>query len=267
MCGRFVFYCTPKEVQRQLSMQLSFEFEPSYNLCPQQSILAVFKSEQAVQAKSILWGLKPGWQPDCSKRLINARVESVHEKPSFKNLFSTSRCIILANGWYEWMRQEKSKRPFYHFRRDGRLLVFAGLIQNGTESANGLILTREAPNPINKIYHRMPFLLTKEQIAKWLSDAHFSRVTQSSIEAFDTSILGQFEVEPKVNATRAQGHEIIFKKQQNPTKKTFLLLTRVEIIFCWPHMFSNPFMDQLFFSLNIACYWQSARDNPLINMI
>lgn len=212
MCGRFVFYGTPKEVQRQFSMQLSFEFEPSYNICPQQNIIAVLQEEQEIKTKFIILGLQPGWESKSSKRLINARVESVHEKPSFKNLFTTSRCIILANGWYEWMRKEKSKRPFYHFRRDGRLLAFAGLIEKGTESASGLILTREAPNPINKIHNRMPFLLTKEQIAKWLSDAHFSRVTQSSIEAFDTSIIGQFEVDPKVNSPRAQGYDLIFEK-------------------------------------------------------
>ncbi len=212
MCGRFVFYGTPKEVQRQFSMQLSFEFEPSYNICPQQNIIAVLREEQEIKAKPVGWGLQPVWQPESSKRLINARVESVHEKPSFKRLFSTSRCVILANGWYEWKREDKVKRPFYHFRQDGRLLAFAGLVQNGGESTTGLILTREAPTPINKVHHRMPFLLTKDQIAKWLSVAHFSRVTQSSIEAFDTSILSQFEVDPKVNSPRAQGYDLIFEK-------------------------------------------------------
>ncbi len=219
MCGRFVLYASKERIKQQYSAQIPFDFESRYNIAPGQNIISLSQdtANNRIVAKTMLWGLHPLWGDIKSKLIINARCETVHEKPTFKNLFRSNRCVVIANGWYEWLRENNQKRPYYFSRRDRRLIAFAGIMSTETESAplEGLILTRSSPNNLKAIHDRTPFLLTREQVSHWLSDETFSYVSQQAIDTFDASIIGFREVSTQVNTIRNDNQYLIDKVIQN----------------------------------------------------
>jgi putative SOS response-associated peptidase YedK len=112
------------------------------------------------------WGLVPSWAKDKKdfRPLINARLETLMEKVSFKKLIQTSRCLVIADGYYEWKRQNKEKTPYYFTRSDSGLIFFAAIYQNN----QFCIITREATDKIKEIHHREPLILNEEQISNYL---------------------------------------------------------------------------------------------------
>lgn len=174
MCGRFT-------LARELDVQFIFRFsandiknfKPRYNIAPTQQIPAVISGTTTIS--SLRWGLIPSWAKDISigNRMINARAESLSEKPSFKKAFSERRCLILADGFYEWKKDEKKKQPFYIRMKGGRTFCFAGLWERWTshegeviESAT--IITTEANDLIKPIHDRMPVIIKDDEYSKWL---------------------------------------------------------------------------------------------------
>ena len=120
-----------------------------------------------VRLLSYEWGLVPSWSKKLDKfsPLINARRETLMEKVTFKNLIQTSRCIIPADGYYEWKREEKTKTPYYFTKEDEELMYFAGIYQND----QFCIITREATEKISTIHHREPMIINKSQINNYLN--------------------------------------------------------------------------------------------------
>ncbi len=173
MCGRFTQRKKPAEVVEYYSVsEESFEIAPRYNIAPMQMIAAMTMTRQLVGLK---WGLIPSWakDPKIANNLINARGETIHEKPSFRAALSKRRCLIPADGWYEWKKQDGVSQPYFFHRRDEGLFSFAGLWEEWRSPEGKIIKTctiiTTEPNELAAQYHhRMPAILKRSDESFWL---------------------------------------------------------------------------------------------------
>ena len=179
MCGRFVQYSPLETVQKIFSIgTVPFETIPNYNVAPTQKILTVVKHDSENKLKKLYWGLVPFWAKDISigSRMINARVETVSEKPSFRNALAKRRCLIPADGFYEWEGVPGHKQPFFITTNSDEPFAFAGLWETWTNKESDeksvynscTIITTEASGLIGEIHNRMPAILIPEFHEKWL---------------------------------------------------------------------------------------------------
>ncbi len=175
MCGRFAQYSSLSSLKKTLTIdKVTCDMTPSYNVAPTQEVLAVLHHEGNRLGK-LHWGLVPQWANDLSMapKMINARAETLSEKPAFRNAYKNRRCVIPADGFYEWEKQKKGKRPMYFTLPSKEPFVFAGLWETwkGDTDENYYsctIITADAVGPIQKIHHRMPVILTPEAVESWL---------------------------------------------------------------------------------------------------
>jgi putative SOS response-associated peptidase YedK len=177
MCGRFTLTTTPEQLRAAFSgLVVPNELQPRYNITPTQPV-AVVPNDGKFQVDYYIWGLIPSWakDPHISVRLMNARGESLADKPSFRTAFRRRRCLVLADGFYEW-RQEpghRSKTPMYIKLQSGRPFAFAGLWENwqspdGSNILSCTIITTEPNSLMESIHNRMPVILPEEVIPLWL---------------------------------------------------------------------------------------------------
>ena len=177
MCGRYSLHSNPHVVALQFGLAHAPEYEARYNVAPGTPVLAVrTDSNRARVGRLLHWGLIPSWakEPGIGNRLINARAETVIEKPSFRTAFQRRRCIIPADGYYEWASVGGRKQPYYVRARGDELFGFAGLYDRWSGAGGGkpidscTIVTTEA-NPLTRPVHaRMPVILPVEAYAHWL---------------------------------------------------------------------------------------------------
>ena len=178
MCGRLALHTIPSQFA-SLFPDLNFsKLNLSYNICPTQTLSALKLSaaDSNFEFANFRWGLVPAWADDLSigARMINARCETVDQKPSFRSAFQSRRCVILANGFYEWKKvSPRSKQPYYIHRRDGQLMCFAGLWETwqAPESEavqTTTILTTQANQVLSPLHHRMPVILHEDSLDDWL---------------------------------------------------------------------------------------------------
>jgi putative SOS response-associated peptidase YedK len=174
MCGRFALYSSISDLKKAFAVDaVTGEMKPGYNIAPSDEIYAIIQQKERRMEK-LHWGLVPAWakNPSLTSGLINARVETLHEKPSFKRAFQKRRCLIPANGFYEW----KDKQPWYFIPAKGNLFGFAGLWETWKGSGEAVynscaIITTEASESMQKIHDRMPLILKPEAIDEWLNPA------------------------------------------------------------------------------------------------
>ncbi|MFP4321229.1 MAG: SOS response-associated peptidase [Anaerolineales bacterium] len=182
MCGRFTLTQTsPEALQRSFDLvAMPEDIPPSYNVAPTHQIPVVAHNAENHNALGIMqWGFVPGWAKSRAfgtRPLINARAESAHDKPSFKRSFRRRRCLIPADGFYEWYKEDDgSSTPVYITREDGELFAFAGLWDRWQDAESGeallscTILTTAANQFLSRIHHRMPVMLAPEHYDLWLS--------------------------------------------------------------------------------------------------
>jgi putative SOS response-associated peptidase YedK len=178
MCGRMTIRTPAQDIARELGLdgvQAALE-QPRYNLAPTQQVPAVV-NDGARQLTLLRWGLVPGWARDVAigNKLINARAETVADKPSFRTALRRRRCIVVADGFYEWMQSARPKRPFLFQRRDGRPFAIAGLWEewhppDGSAPLRTCTLVTTQANALLAPYHeRMPVLLEREAWECWLT--------------------------------------------------------------------------------------------------
>ncbi|HBG08967.1 MAG: SOS response-associated peptidase [Limnochordia bacterium] len=176
MCGRFTLYTPLDELAERFSLQeLPWEYAPSFNVAPTQMVFSVLRGQNSRIPALLRWGLTPPWQKPGSRPLINARLETVAEKPSFRSLVNTHRCLILADGFYEWKAENGGKYPVYITLDGGKPFAFAGLWQEG-DVPSCTIITQPASSFLQPIHHRMPVILTPETEQLWLSNLPFSEI-------------------------------------------------------------------------------------------
>ena len=177
MCGRFTLH-TPTASVASLFRQLTMpQLNPSYNIAPTHQVASVrFSAEQnAPEFAKLRWGLLPGWANDIrmAARMINARSETIHEKPAFRSAFQQRRCLILADGFYEWRATPDGKEPVYITLKSDAPFCFAGLWeQNSNVDTEPLetctIITTTANDLLAPLHERMPVILPSEKQEAWL---------------------------------------------------------------------------------------------------
>jgi len=181
MCGRFVSV-TPPEIMRQVfgTTNATANFPPRWNLAPTQDMLVVRHNPETHERSLdiVKWGLIPHWAKDTSigSKLINARAESVADKPSFRNAFQRRRCLVPADAFYEWQQGTSPKQPYAIRPRDGGLFAFAALWENwkdpdGNWIRTATIITTAANNVMTPIHHRMPAIIAPQAWSRWLGES------------------------------------------------------------------------------------------------
>lgn len=178
MCGRFSLGVSTDDLVEEFGIaEGSLDWAPRYNVAPTQDVAAVVAGENGPRIGALRWGLVPAWadDPAIGNRLINARAESVADKPAFRDAFRARRCLILADGFYEWQRREKgtTKVPFHIRLPDGRPFAFAGLWErwqprDGEPLHTCTIITTDAAPSIRAIHDRMPVILRPDQRQQWI---------------------------------------------------------------------------------------------------
>jgi len=180
MCGRFVSKAKKEEIEKEFKVEISDGnlSTPRYNIAPTQMIAAVAEIENEREISLFKWGLVPHWAKDESigNKLINARAETLTEKPSFREAFARRRCIIPVSGFYEWMRVAKdAKQPFYFYLKDKEVFGFAGLWEEWLDKETGeltetcTIITTEANEVLKPVHDRMPVILKSDSYEEWLN--------------------------------------------------------------------------------------------------
>ncbi|MFD1039961.1 SOS response-associated peptidase [Virgibacillus byunsanensis] len=210
MCGRYTLLADELEILNEFDLSHSIDsYQPSYNIAPGQNVLAIIHDGNEKRAGYLRWGLVPSWAKDekIGYKMINARSETAHEKPSFKKLMSRKRCLIVADSFYEWQQTEEKKQPKRIQIPERNVFAFAGLWdkwqQEDKELFTCTILTKEANDFMQEIHHRMPIILPKDRQDEWVTphkqEPHEVYQFLQSIEA---ERLKAYNVDRYVNAAK-----------------------------------------------------------------
>lgn len=188
MCGRMSLGdLTANSLHNCFTLEQVPPIPDSYNVAPSQSVPVVRQQDGSRGLELLHWGLIPHWSkdPEIARHTFNARVETLTEKPSFRDPFKSKRCIVTASGFYEWRKEGQGKKPFYIYRADKSPLAFAGLWDRWVDKGSGeliescSIVTREACGPMSDIHQRMPAILETDSFTRWLDpqcrEAHVLR--------------------------------------------------------------------------------------------
>ena len=175
MCGRFVITSPPAAIRQTFGYAEQPNFPPRFNIAPTQPVPVVILDRGARHFRLMRWGLVPAWVKDPRKftLLINARSETVQDKPAFKNAIRRRRCLIPADGYYEWHVSADRKRPYFIYRADRRPFGFAGLAEtwvgpNGEEVDTVAIVTAPASPDLAALHHRVPVTIAEDAFEQWL---------------------------------------------------------------------------------------------------
>jgi putative SOS response-associated peptidase YedK len=223
MCGRFAQRSPAKKVAKQFKVEEVPPLAERYNVAPAQMILGIREEGRAREATFFKWGLVPRWakDPGIGNKLINARSETVEEKPSFRGAFRRRRCIIPADGFYEWKREAGRKHPFYFRMRDERPFGFAGLWERwegeGGEAINSCtILTTEANKILSPVHDRMPIILDPENYSLWLEgDERDRELLRGLLRPYPATEMVGYPVSTLVNSPSNGGAELIEEARLN----------------------------------------------------
>ena len=208
MCGRYVILSMPEEVRACFKYNELPNFPPRYNIAPTQPIPIIRCNSGVREFALVRWGLVPSWQKEInpSRPLINARAETLLEKPSFKKAAMRRRCLMPVDGFYEWQRTSgATPRPYYIKQKEGGLFAMAGIWEhwqdaNGNELESAAIITTQANQTLSPIHHRMPVILDKAAQEKWLNVAAFSATeVYQHLKPADDDLLTAHPVSSRVN--------------------------------------------------------------------
>jgi putative SOS response-associated peptidase YedK len=217
MCGRFTLTLDPGELQESLNLgEITFDYMPRYNIAPTHPV-AVVRDAQLRKVELFRWGLVPSWAKDISigDRMINARSETLTEKPSFKNAFARRRCLILADGFYEWHRAPGAAKTPYYFRlKSGKPFAFAGLWEfwrssEGDELRTCTIITCAANTLVAEHHERMPVILPLEVHYPWLAAQTPATNLVQLLAPYNPDEMTAFAVSKAVNSPENDSRECI----------------------------------------------------------
>ena len=177
MCGRFSLTPKIEQVIEKLNIINSIEFAPSYNIAPSQNVPVVRNMDNRMVIAVMRWGLIPFWTKESPKSnsLINARGETVASKPSFRSAYKKRRCLIPADGFFEWQKMENGKLPYYIQLKNHEIFTFAGLWEQWQDDDQIIesctIITTDANDDMKPIHHRMPVIIDREHYQHWFESA------------------------------------------------------------------------------------------------
>ena len=166
MCGRYVVNNPVSKTSKLVKSAIQVEDIENYNAHPSQKLPVIKKYKNGNTLENLKWGLIPSWAKNKDfKALINARLETIDEKVSFKKLIKLNRCVVVADGFYEWKRNEKEKIPHYFLRKDKKTIFFAGIYEND----EFCLITEEAKENVKEIHHRQPVIINETDINRYLN--------------------------------------------------------------------------------------------------
>lgn len=216
MCGRYSLSASPEEVQTLFKYIEQPNFPPRYNIAPTQPIALVKHENGGRHFGLARWGLVPSWVKDPASftLLLNARAETLEEKPSFRAAVRHRRCLMPANGFFEWQRSGSVKQPYWIAPPDGRLLAFAGLWEtyshpDGGEIDTAALITVDANIMMKSIHHRMPAIIAPEDFEEWLNNGTvMARDAVKLLKPADENLLEATPVSTRVNHVTNDGLDL-----------------------------------------------------------
>ena len=166
MCGRYVITNPVSKTKKIVKSAIKVDDIENYNAHPYQNLPVIKKYINGNTLENLKWGMVPSWSKKKEfKPLINARLETIDEKVSFKKLIKLTRCIAVADGFYEWKREEKYKVPYYFLREDKKIMYIAAIYENN----EFCLITEQASNNVNEIHHRQPVIINENDINRYLN--------------------------------------------------------------------------------------------------
>jgi len=213
MCGRYTLQATHEELAKQFSVEIedSSLFKPRYNIAPSQDVAVVRFNPDTTKRELVhlLWGLIPSWSKDhkIAYSTINAKAETVAEKPAFRSAFRKRRCLIPASGFYEWHQEGKQKQPMYIRLRDSHPFAFAGLWERwepkeGDPIESCTIVTTDANAFMLPIHIRMPVILASQDYDRWLNPTAQTLSLLDFLKPYAANDLEAYVVSKLVNNPR-----------------------------------------------------------------
>jgi putative SOS response-associated peptidase YedK len=219
MCGRFVQVSSSRAYAELFGLEdTDLDLPPRYNVAPSQAVLAARMDERRkTRLVALRWGLVPGWSkgPDARYSMINARAETVHQKPAYRAAFKYRRCLIPSEGFYEWRSDEGRKQPWLIHRKDGRAFAMAGLWEHwqdrdGNELESCTILVTEANPLVAPIHDRMPVILDPPDWASWLDPRNQDPgPLRSLLRSYPAGPLAAHAVSTQVNRPGTEGPGLV----------------------------------------------------------
>ncbi|PAX59948.1 SOS response-associated peptidase [Brunnivagina elsteri] len=219
MCGRYTLSSSVEGIAKSFDIQDVPSLKPQYNIAPTQSVLAVLQNQDTNERvlQRFRWGLIPSWAKNVSMgaKLINARGETVAEKPSFRAAFKRRRCLVIADGFYEWQSLEGKKQPYYFQLQDKQPFAFAGLWEHwqppeGEEIVSCTILTTNANELMQPIHDRMAVILQPEDYDLWLDvQVQDPEMLKPLLQPFPAEAMTAYAVSTVVNNARNNTSECI----------------------------------------------------------
>jgi putative SOS response-associated peptidase YedK len=224
MCGRFTLSYKSKELQLELGLpETQLDWQPRYNIAPSQAIASILSADTK-KMEFLRWGLVPGWAKDIEigNRLINARSETIMEKPSFRNAFARRRCLILADGFYEWKKAKMKgtpSQPYYFHLEEKKPFALAGIWEiwhapDGSELWSTAIITCEANDILKPVHDRMPVIFDKNQMFTWLEDRSQKELVEM-MQPYSSEKMKSYMVGKAVNSPFNDTPECIEEKKQS----------------------------------------------------
>lgn len=174
MCGRYALYTSPKDLAKYFSASLQYQFAKSYNIAPTTVIPVLISTNNERLIVPMRWGLIPSWYKESQKLTVlnNAKIETVDSKPSFRTSFKRHRCLILADGFYEWDSAVKPRQPYYFHRQDKEPIALAGIWDRWVSEDQSIdsccILTEAANEIVSPVHSRMPAIIRPDDYDRWL---------------------------------------------------------------------------------------------------
>lgn len=215
MCGRFTLRSSPDVLAEQFDIDAFEPYAARYNIAPTQPVFAVIRADDRRVGHFLRWGLLPSWakDPRIGSPMINARAETVAEKPSFRAAFRRRRCLIPADGYYEWAATPAGKQAWFIHRPDDACFAFAGLWEHwehdGTVIESCAILTCAANARLSAIHDRMPVVIEPADYTLWLASEQAAPAPSALLRAMNDDFFALRRVTKRVNSPRNDGPDCI----------------------------------------------------------
>lgn len=225
MCGRYTLNADAETLQREFNLAELPTIEARYNIAPSQPV-PVITNAQPDALTLVKWGLVPSWadDPNSTYKMINARAETVAEKPSYRTPFKRRRCLVPSTGFYEWTEADGGKQPHFITVADADVFSFAGLWEvwqggDGDELWTCTIITTQAAASIEHLHHRMPVILDSDAREAWLDDSSDQNELLHLLQPYDADRLAHYPVSKEVNNVR-NDHPALIEEDEPPQQQS-----------------------------------------------